>query len=533
MRFSRSALWLLLLAGLLGRLGGVFFNGMSDVDQMVVVWGSAVRESGLGKAFAENYGPLSYLCYGLAAVLGEQLLRFWWLPYKVMVIGFDIAVFAVLWRLTARNARHWCVLMYWANPWFIIHGAWHGFWDAPHTLFAALAIYAFCRIRSAPWAWMSAGAILMISALFKPQGLFYFVVPVGIYLIIDLLTRKRWAVIRSSDKTSEGDLLLRQGRSAEGRVSRPIPDGSGEPSHFHAGVIAVGGFGGGRDPRRAVLSQLLTYTAGIVIVCLSMTAYLVCDGGSWLALPRNVSTVVRVMPNLCNECINVWRPIASGIMTVRGQTGDTTRCYLPPWLQLPIHAAAGIGTLSLIAYYCIWLLKHAAVEGKEGRFIEQTANLYCVLAFSSLVIPQLATKAHINHAYAGLVLLIPMAIRNRTILWAWLSMVAIHLYCHLADFGIGRASVRVSPEAASTEPASHLMMKINQQADSIASSEALLGFQRGVNSVLAGMDQELLVSSLSAAQFVAVVVIIWQCFSVVSRRDHLQVLGWDFQPVVR
>jgi hypothetical protein len=148
-----------------------------------------------------------------------------------------------------------------------------------------------------------------------------------------------------------------------------------------------------------------------------------------------------------------------------------------------------------------------------------------VLAFSSLVIPQLATKAHINHAYAGLVLFIPLAIANRTILWCWLGMISIHLYCHLADFGIGRDSIRVDAGGASAGAAAHLIGKINQYADGMAVSDPLLRFQSMVNGSLAGMDRELVVSLLAAVQFVAVVAIIWRSFGIVSSREHGQILG--------
>ena len=62
-----------------------------------------------------------------------------------------------------------------------------------------------------------------------------------------------------------------------------------------------------------------------------------------------------------------------------------------------------------------------------------------VLAFASLSIAQINTRAHINHSYAALVLLIPLVIRNRGLLVAWIGSIVIHLAGHVLEFGLGRA----------------------------------------------------------------------------------------------
>ena len=64
-----------------------------------------------------------------------------------------------------------------------------------------------------------------------------------------------------------------------------------------------------------------------------------------------------------------------------------------------------------------------------------------VLALCSILIPQFNTRMHINHAYAGLVLLIPLAIANRSVFKYWLGLVGIHLYSHLLGYGFGRALI--------------------------------------------------------------------------------------------
>lgn len=177
----RSPLVNLFLLGLAVRLAGLLFNGITDLYQILLDWGFGVQRDGLVTAFRINYGILSYAMFGLATTAAEFTPRFWWAPYKLIILAFDIALLLTLLRMVSPERRKLALVLYWLNPWFVLHEAYYGFWEAPHILFGLLAVLAVKRKNEAG-AWAFAGALLMGSAMFKPQGLIHFIGPIGVYL---------------------------------------------------------------------------------------------------------------------------------------------------------------------------------------------------------------------------------------------------------------------------------------------------------------------------------------------------------------
>ena len=169
------------MLGLVLRLSGLLFNGMHDLDQILFEWGSGVRVLGIARSFVENYGVFSYALYGIAVAMAEQVPRFWWAPYKLMEVSFESLVLLALYLALPAGRKKFAFILYWLNPWFILHGAWQGFWEGPSTLCAWLAVLSLGKVRQEKLAWVLAGVTLMTGAMFKPQGLVYFVIPVGIY----------------------------------------------------------------------------------------------------------------------------------------------------------------------------------------------------------------------------------------------------------------------------------------------------------------------------------------------------------------
>src|SRR5712671_4937435 len=99
----------LVAVGLAARLVGVLFNGMHDVDQIVLIWGMGVREEGLGPAFAGVYGVLSYALFGVAAEGVTLIPRFWWAPYKLLEIASEAGILASLWFLLPAGRGVWAL----------------------------------------------------------------------------------------------------------------------------------------------------------------------------------------------------------------------------------------------------------------------------------------------------------------------------------------------------------------------------------------------------------------------------------------
>ena len=177
--------------GLALRLPGLALNGIADVFQMILDWGFDVVGLGHAGGFDINYGILSYAVFGWAADLSEAMPRFWWAPYKGIVIVAEAIVLAALMALVPRSRRRAVLCLYWLNPWFILHGAYQGFWEGGYLLCGLLAVLGVGRIRDRRQAWAAVGVLLMASGMFKPQGLVYFVGPVGLFLGVEYLRGRR------------------------------------------------------------------------------------------------------------------------------------------------------------------------------------------------------------------------------------------------------------------------------------------------------------------------------------------------------
>lgn len=544
--------WSLFAAGLTLRLLGLPFNGMHDLSEMVVDWGGATRAYGLAHVLLRNYGLFSYAVFGNAFLIAEHMPRFWWAPYKLFEVGAEILLLIGLRQALPPGRRIWALLLYWVNPWFILHGGWQGFWDAPHTLLALSAGLCSRRVRDPQAAWTLVGVCLMSAAMFKPQGLFYFVVPAGIYLAL------RFVRDRSLD--------------------------------------------------------LAWFALGVTAVALFATTLLLVQGGSLLAIPLSYLSASTAMPNLCNGCLSGWRPVAGAAQAWMGQEGPTWALKLPrpvmtavnlivlPGVLALIGAFAwrrvqrrepeedgdrgaqirllvrGFGAASLVLFAVVlfrltlggesaWVvqaflggtharqplwplvagllggrypwdmlivlglsgiagalmslatpavLRAAALLARRaepwrrrlpaGEAVASAADprgLLSVLAFASLAIPQLGTGAHINHSYAALVLLIPIALGDRRIALAWGILVATHFYSHLASYGLGLSSV--IPQYPTAVPlAQSLIARMTP-----ASFAGLSSFQDAANHwIEACLPREPVISVLSAANLACTLVIL-------------------------
>ncbi len=460
--------------GLALRLPGLLFNGMYDLDQMVLLWGSNVAQLGIGKAFAENYGFLSYLAFGGAATIAEHVPRFWWAPYKAMELSAEIGVLAVLVALVPAPLSILALSMYWLNPWFILHGAWHGFWDGPYVLAALLGVLCLRRFRGERFAWAAFGACLATSGMFKPQGLFQIAAPIGIYLVLDLL----------------------RNRSA----------------------------------------ALLWFVAGCLAVLAASTAFLVAFGADPLVIPRNYLGAAGAMPNLCNDCLNVWHPVVVLLQRALGQHGATFELSLPGSIQTALHVLAAVVTLGSIGIFS-WMLSARQADAQRSMPRHQAA--LSLMVFAALMISSFGTMAHINHGLAALVFAIPLAAGSRRLRSPWIALVAIAWFAHLATFGIGRAQVLpeicvdymwseggcdqqfgvgvMTPKLQEYEHARPLLARIQHATTSPRQLTQLQARVRRL--VVSPFADGPLLSLLSAAQAIAAVVLIRELIRSVRRSE--------------
>lgn len=548
-RSPSPQLLVLLLLGFALRLVGLLFKGTHDLDQLVLEWGASVTQNGLGHTPIVIYGILSYAFHGMGFFFAESVPRFWWAPQKFLELLAEAGILATLFQLLPRCRRQAAIWFYWLNPFFILSGGWDGFWDAPHTLTALLAVLVIRNRGSTRTGWLSAGALLAAGAMFKPQGLIYFILPLVLYLVFDALARRR-------------------------------------------------------------LSYLVWLGAGGLATYLAAEVCLIMIGGHPMAIPRSY-LIGDIMPNLCNSCISIWRPVTRMLQVLLRQPGALYELRLPgptgqvldklilvmtivlvarfclrvasvgaPFsndgrgrmvIVMKLLRATGLGALSIAALGLLHSsdpLMHAhLVAGRysagyagilgilamigvvlvsAGQFlarqIERLLSLmastrqtngesdrdglppylsvYLVFAFGALVVPQLGTRAHINHTYGGLVFLIPLAVVNRSLWMPWITMVGVHLYGYLSSYGLGIPTALPTRDiSAYPQAAQQLVARIDP-----ASYGVLLRFQGGAAQLLRGIfPQEPVLSILSVVQFVCVIFVVREFFGHLGRIERLAV----------
>jgi hypothetical protein len=440
----------LFLVGLAVRLVGMVFNGMSDFNDMLLDWGFAVHRDGLSAAFGVNYGILSYAMFGLAATFAPSIPRFWWAPYKIINLAFDIAVLLALLRISPPERRKLTLVLYWLNPWFVIHQAYHGFWEAPHILFGLLAVLAVKRETRT--AWILAGALLMVSAMFKPQGLIYFIAPLGVYSAVQLVRGVRTAFL-----------------------------------YWLAGAVAV-----------ATVTSLLIWTGG----------------GSALALINNYRSAFTVTVGVSNGGPGIWRFVSFMYMRLTGQTGHVAYLHMPSRLRLML---SGVGGLACVAILVAFALKVSLARTAEtstfdrlarrlkvsGQTVTRSADelLLLVLALGSLILSQLAPRAHINHSYTMMVLLVPLAITSRKILRQWTIMNVMLGLSHVLVFALGNAALLPPQKILARYTAASGLVQRVVALPAYRSPDSLLLFQQSLTNIVTALPGETLVSLASPVVF--------------------------------
>jgi hypothetical protein len=173
----------------------------------------------------------------------------------------------------------------------------------------------------------------------------------------------------------------------------------------------------------------------------------------------------------------------------------------------------------------IWsALAPAGITGPIAPYV----GAYLVLVFGSLAIPQLATRAHMNHTYAGLVLLIPLAINRRPVLLAWLAMVTVHWYAHISVLALGQSTLSTGIPLEHLPPsAAVLLNRIDTE-----SYPLLLQFQGQANQLIGQfLPAYPVVSLLAFVQFAALSFVLWELFVRMGQSGPIRVL--DGQPSPR
>jgi hypothetical protein len=428
-------LLVLFLVGLGLRVPGLLFGGSNDLWDSVLDWGTDVVALGLPKAFGRAYGVFSFALFGLAARLAEEVPRFWWLPYKAMVIAFEAGVLLALLRIVRPAVRRTVLFAYWLNPWFIWHGAYQGFWEGPPLLFGLLAVLAL-KARPNWRGWMLAGVLLFISGEFKPQGWIHFGAPLGVFLACEW-----W-----------------RGRT----------------------------------------TSLQGFLAGFGTATLITGGWLWAGGASPWALADNLRTVLVTQPWLSNGGPGLWRFVSYISMQAQGISGEVFLWrFAPPWLL----AVSGVVTIALAALF-VAFARSLSSSGKAPA-----SAAYLLITFGALAVSQFGLRAHLNHTYAALVLLIPLVIERRRWLVAWGSMLAVVALAHVSSYGMGSPALLPPDALLARYGHADALAAAVKRVPAFVAPDLLIQWQIRINATLMGLVSQQTVSFLSAGVFAAACVL--------------------------
>ena len=456
----------LVLLGVALRLPGLLFNGMSDLNEILLDWGAAVHRLGLLDAFGVNYGILSYAAFGIAEAAGEWIPRFWWAPYKLLVIASELGVYLALLALVERRDRRRLTLLVWLNPWFILHGAYHGFWEGPHILFGLLAVLSLRRIRDDRRAWAIAGALIACSAMVKPQGLIHFAVPLGLFLGVEYLRGKR------------GPLVA-----------------------YLTGLAGA-----------ATVVMLLVWLAG----------------GPVFALFSNYRSASTVMANLSNGGPGLWRFLSWAYMQMMGQPGQVYDLHISSSALAAWKGISGAICLAILVAFAARLGLQRRGPGVSRDEVEMRSWMpvavmqwpaavaaFAFLTLGALVVSQFGPHAHINHSYPAMVLLTPWVLCDRKLARLWLATIVMLGLAHLSAFRFGDAHLMLPASQLFKYPHAGPLIERVIDLPAYRIPDGLLTIQATANRAYLLTAQA--VSMMSALVCIAACGIIWRLSRILTR----------------
>ena len=255
---------------------------------------------------------------------------------------------------------------------------------------------------------------------------------------------------------------------------------------------------------------LLFYCAGFAAAVIGITAVLWATGGPLLALWHNFRSGNDLY--LSHGGPGLWRFVYFVYMQIKGVSGEVYS-YRPPIVWAAITTG---GALAFSLLLMAWLLRPLAVAGKLPRPIGTHA--YLAILIGTLVMSQFAPRAHINHSYSALVLLLPLIADTGRLKRAWGVMVAVLAYAHVAQYKMG----------AGLLPADNILRRYGH-ADRLATAmRAEPGYvsgdfwsrlQTSVNGVLGYLPANELISVLSLLVFGAAIVMTIELYRMAQTGD--------------
>lgn len=339
------ALWSGFVVVLVLKLVFVGDKGTGDMD-VALGWGRTLLRVGLVDGYTGSNFPIAFQIYEGLVWFARQVGMDGYAAMKALNLACDLGTF---WGLRAL-LRGWDLdprwaFAYWLSPYFLVM-AWLGYDHFQMGLIVVVTLLLAQRVRSTR-GWLLVSVPFGIGFLQRPQ-VQALVGAVAAYAGIVAL-----------------DAWRREGRSVRAAV-------------WH------------ERTRRALL--LLVVPAVLFVV---YTVWFWAGGKDALYLTHAYQQIAAFSPALSANMLNVWQMVAElyrhgdeQLSTVRGPGA--------------LHALAGaISAVALLAG--VWFIVRSERPGRPF-----SVTLLYLFALGAIVMPNLYTRAHDNHLFLGLVLVVPL-----------------------------------------------------------------------------------------------------------------------------
>ena len=147
------------------------------------------------------------------------------------------------------------------------------------------------------------------------------------------------------------------------------------------------------------------------------------------------------------------------------------------------------------------------------------------LALGALVMPQFGVRAHINHTYTAMVILIPLACQVAALRGLWIAMVTLLGVSHLLLYGFGQAVLLPVAHGPALFPNAQALVRDVMTLPAASTPDAVLQVQAAANGLPFGLLGDTIVTLLSPIVFVVAVALVVTLFRLPERIASGEPLG--------
>jgi hypothetical protein len=172
-----------------------------------------------------------------------------------------------------------------------------------------------------------------------------------------------------------------------------------------------------------------------------------------------------------------------------------------PFVKMPRAAIAAASAVAAVVSAAILSMFAYRTRLREENGGERARMLLAVLALGSLVMSQFGVRAHINHSYPAMVLLIPLVVASHRMRSLWTAMSALLAISHVLVLGLGHAALLPPADNLSRYPSARDLIAQVTALPAYSNPDWPLRLQLWANRAIEPVPDNMIVSLLSIPVF--------------------------------